>query len=644
MNDAGNPERGAEYRPEIDGLRAVAVLAVMFYHGNLLGFYGGFVGVDVFFVISGFLITKVILADQAAGRFSITAFYERRIRRLLPALYVVLICSTPIAWAVLTPTDMLSFARSLMAVPVFGSNFIFWREAGYFDTAAELKPLLHTWSLAVEEQFYAFFPLVLLLCDARRRRLLPALIVTTLLASLLLCVWGTYNKPDATFYLLPTRAWELLTGSFIAALRLDERSKRVRPSWARDWGAGLGMLLIALSIVTFDEDIPWPGVHAPITVAGTALLLVLATGETRTGRLLASRPLVVVGLISYSAYLWHQPIFAFARHVTIQKLSEQTSWLLVSITLGLAYLTWRYVEQPIRARQRIANRERMFVLAASTTAAIVAVGAIVGNSTYLESTLGAKERAIYSYLDYRTRAEYVEDWRPGVCFLVTGFESAEQFDRTRCLASTRPGKRYLLIGDSHAAHLYTGLRDAFPDANILQLTASGCRPTLDPKGEPRCVELMSLAFHELLTPPHTIDAVILSGRWRDETPAELRSTLAFLAQRVDRVILLGPPLEYEKPLPLLLVRYFQDQDSIPFSPNRLLSSERISLDRMLDETLQSTSAEYYSLISAQCPAETCSALTESGVPIAFDRYGHFTRDGSRFVAERLKTTQGLTLR
>ncbi|HTK85835.1 MAG TPA: acyltransferase, partial [Patescibacteria group bacterium] len=240
------------YRGEIDGLRAVAVGSVVLFHAGLPWFHGGFVGVDIFFVISGFLITSILMSELAEGRFSLVNFYERRARRILPALYLVMAASLPFAWAWLMPGHMKQFALSVASVSLFSSNIQFWRESGYFDTAADFKPLLHTWSLAVEEQYYILFPLFLMLTWRLGRRRIFWLLAAAAAVSLAMAQWGSHHKPEATFYLLPTRGWELLIGS-LAACHLHERHGQPDRRAFDQWASLLGLALILYSILVFDS-------------------------------------------------------------------------------------------------------------------------------------------------------------------------------------------------------------------------------------------------------------------------------------------------------------------------------------------------------------------------------------------------------
>lgn len=330
------------YRPEIDGLRALAVVPVILFHAGFSLFSGGFIGVDVFFVVSGYLITSIILKDLEAGKFSFTGFYERRARRILPALFLVMLSCIPFAWTLMMPLERKDFAISMASVVFFASNIVFWLQSGYFDTAVELKPLLHTWSLAVEEQFYIIFPIALLFMWQFGRKTSVRLVSAAALVSLILCEFASRNHPNFNFFWAITRAWELMAGSLCAFAA-------VRPSKMRDEIlSAIGLGLIVASIFWFDSSTRFPSAYALMPVGGTCFIILFANNSTLTARFLCVRILVGIGLISYSAYLWHQPILAFARIFTDAPVEGELAFFLACSSLAVAYPTWRYVERPFR--------------------------------------------------------------------------------------------------------------------------------------------------------------------------------------------------------------------------------------------------------------------------------------------------------
>jgi peptidoglycan/LPS O-acetylase OafA/YrhL len=335
-----------KYRAEIDGLRALAVLPVILFHAGFESFRGGFVGVDVFFVISGYLITTIIISEMAKGNFSIVNFYERRARRILPAMFFVIVVSLPFAWFWLAPSDLKDFGQSLVAVSTFSSNILFWRESGYFDTVAELKPLLHTWSLAVEEQYYVIFPIFLMLSWRLGVKWVVTLLAIIFLLSLGLAQWGAYNNPFAAFFLLPTRGWELLVGVFAAFYLKYNTHLKSQP--LNQFLSLLGFSMIAYSIIVFNKTTPFPGLYALIPTLGTGLLILCAVPKTFIHSLLSMKFIVGIGLISYSAYLWHQPLLAFARHRLFGEVPDLLLIELCITYIGMEWFSWHFVEKPFR--------------------------------------------------------------------------------------------------------------------------------------------------------------------------------------------------------------------------------------------------------------------------------------------------------
>jgi peptidoglycan/LPS O-acetylase OafA/YrhL len=362
-----------EYRSDIDGLRAIAVVAVILFHANL-GLSGGYVGVDVFFVISGYLITTLILQELEAGSFTIAGFWERRIRRIFPASALVMACTLAAGVALLFPTELIDLVKQAMAQLMLASNVWFWRTSGYFDAPAEVKPLLHTWSLAVEEQFYLVYPFLLMACGRLPRRWLQLVLGGMLMASFALCVWGTNMRPAAAFYLLPTRAWELLVGALLATGRRESRFPRSileSLSWI-----GLGCIVFAFW--RFGPSTPFPGVAAILPCLGTALVVWSNTSRrTVLGCLLSLRPIVFIGLISYSLYLLHWPILVFIRYCVrdTPPFSIRIAGILASMLL--ACLSWRFVETPIRKRRDGASRQAIFATALASTSLLFGATAFI---------------------------------------------------------------------------------------------------------------------------------------------------------------------------------------------------------------------------------------------------------------------------
>jgi peptidoglycan/LPS O-acetylase OafA/YrhL len=432
-------QEAMDYRSEIDGLRALAVLPVILFHSGFETFSGGFVGVDVFFVISGYLITTIILTELEQERFSIVTFYERRARRILPALFLVILVCIPFAWFWLLPSDMKDFSQSLVAVSIFASNILFWRESGYFDTAAELKPLLHTWSLAVEEQYYVLFPLFLMLFWKLGKRWMLLTLGLVFVASLAIAQWAAYAKPAAAFYLLPTRGWELLIGTF-SAFYLSQANRRDFGKVLSELGGWLGVTLILYAVFAYSKATPFPGLYALAPTLGAVLIILFATKQTSVGKFVGNKAFVGIGLISYSAYLWHQPLFALARHQSLIDPSATIFLLLSILALVLAYISWRYVEAPFR-NKNIIKRKSIFLFASFGTIFFLVVG-LIGNISG-----GFKFRF--------SEIKLPSQWNPPIKCHGAVAISAYENPIGECLgkASNKVAGDIFLLGDSHAAQI-----------------------------------------------------------------------------------------------------------------------------------------------------------------------------------------------
>ena len=359
---------GLKYRREIDGLRAIAVVPVILFHAGLTSVRGGYVGVDIFFVISGFLITSLIVDALGKGNFSIVQFYERRIRRIMPALLVMMFASAACALILLPPAEIIDFAKLMIAVSFFGSNIYLYTTTNYFSVAADQNPLIHTWSLGVEEQYYLVIPLLLAFMYKYAPKRIVSSILVIAVTSFSLSIIASYRSPTANFFLPITRAWELCAGSILSfySIRTGEISRRTR-----EIVAALGAAAIFVAIFTFSATTRVPGLPALLPVLGAIAVIAAARSDTVVGRILGSRALVGIGLISYSAYLWHVPLLAFGRIASLtETLTLSMTAVLVAATFLLGYLSWRFVEAPFRGNT-IFSRSTVFLMAAAGTVATV---------------------------------------------------------------------------------------------------------------------------------------------------------------------------------------------------------------------------------------------------------------------------------
>jgi len=527
--------RSESYRPDIDGLRAVAVLSVVLYHYKL-ACPGGFVGVDIFFVISGFLISTIIYRELDVGTFSLITFWERRIRRIVPALTVVVLATIIAAWFLYLPEDLTMVGKAVFAQAALLSNLFFYRQSlaggGYFATTAETKTLLHTWSLAVEEQFYLVFPLLLAFLFRFGKPSLSRVLAIIGVMSLLLSVFGIHFFPSATFYLLPTRAWELLLGALLA-LRKEPfiTDKRARESIG--W---LGVCLIVFAVFSYNSDTPFPGVAAVPPCAGTALVI-LSSMPTRSvvGRILSLKPVVFIGLISYSFYLWHWPVLVMSKYwaqnwnsaINEQAADFRPAFLLASIMLAI--LSWRYVETPFRKRRILQNRLQIFTFAGMSTVTLLVLG---GSLVLCHGANWRYSGRAASYLESRNRWAFRND-------ISIGDAAAGRFVK---LGSIQPGESIdiLVWGDSHGMDICSVI-----DALCRHYSRSGVQAThgLTPPileytntlpfpGLQEKAIVFNNSIIDFISKRH-VKNVILAGRWSGYEPSPLvREKLLMTVQTV----------------------------------------------------------------------------------------------------------------
>lgn len=507
------------YRREIDGLRALAVMPVIFFHAGFRAFGGGFIGVDVFFVISGYLITSIIVDELRQKSFSLATFYERRARRILPALCLVMLSSVPLAWVWMMPSDLKDFSQSIVAVCLFVSNILFWRESGYFETAFELKPLAHTWSLAVEEQFYLLFPLVLLAAWRRGGRWVVNGFIFVAILSLIFSQWAISAVPRSAFYLLPSRVWELIIGG-LAALYLAGKASKSPSRFICEAAGWIGVALIVFSATAFSEETPFPGVYALIPTIGTVLIILFASQDNLVGRVMGNKVFVNVGLVSYSAYLWHQPLFAFLR-LRYPQPDETMFTALILVSLGLAYLTWRYVETHFRDRNRSSRKQCLvavgvsggFLLAAGLLGS-VASGGTLNSLRFTDSQLATIRSASFS--PKRTSCHFPQERafvdKAGCRYFGEHIEVA-------------------VVGNSHGVELAFALAELLEDRDIgvSHNTMSGCQPSYKVRFETESIcGMWHQRVFEKVAADSSIKVVVLSYR-NERTEERYLQSLAALA-------------------------------------------------------------------------------------------------------------------
>ena len=496
-----------KYRAEIDGLRAIAVIPVILFHAGFELFSGGFVGVDVFFVISGYLITTILIKDLENNSFSLVNFYERRARRILPALYFMIITSVIIGWFILTPYFYRDLFQTITATSLFMSNYLIYLKSGYFAAIADLKPFLHTWSLAVEEQYYVLFPILLFLFWRFGRIATVLLLIALLIFSFLYCLWALDHHPNANFLLLPSRAWELLAGCLVAFFI------QKKGLLSNNFLATLGLVAIIFSVFVFDSSTPFPSYYTLVPVLGAMAIIIFANEKTLVAQILRARIIVGLGLISYSLYLWHQPVFSFLKHLLFTKPTYFQSFVALVLICLISIFSWQYVERPFRNKKKFSKKS------------IIIFSIVFIIATALLGLLGHKKMGFTNRLSTETRmiSEGSFDKNPRQ-FECKYLDEKSEIDETCLIGDKKNAEPSIaIIGDSHADHLL----QSFHNQLLLEgLTAynfsfKNCSPvsfisTTSDFTENICFEKIS----NFIKDNKNVNKVIVAFRWVTSIPGK----------------------------------------------------------------------------------------------------------------------------
>lgn len=638
-----------KYRPDIDGLRSIAVVAVVLFHARVPGLDGGYVGVDIFFVISGFLITSIISKEIIQEKFSFIRFYERRMRRLIPALIPVLIFAVGFTTIYYDAETYLRFSKSVFAFVGLGSNWLFLSEAGYFDTLAEAKPLLHTWSLSIEEQYYLLFPAFLVFTFTKSKRLSLWLVGLIFLVSLSLSVfWVENGYLDTAYYNSFGRIWELMLGSILALLQ-----PVLKPSSRVSAGLGFaGLLMIGISVFLFDTQTPFPGLMGMIPVFGTAAIIAASNPSGPVQRMLALPPLVYVGRVSYSFYLWHWVVISYILVLWPGAEYQQLLWG-VAASFVLSVLSYHFVETPFRKRTMLPTTKQIYALFAGFVIVfmgISSVGIVTGGLPERIAFFGGQTKSELLEQLQEARQSRQVAIRQGVCnFAKTTIE--EFFPAAQsCYDLSEKFPDILVVGDSHAADLYVALSRNYPDINFIQVTGAGCGigdlPRLDGQSGGQlsadknlCRLFFSRALNsELLK---NVDGVILTSRFSEEnfTGEAATNLVNFFRQNGSEVpiTVFGPTREFQ-PTIKAYIRSSSD-----------LAATRSGLNYQLQQglvrgaapdisgfvgTLDALGARYVDKNQFICPQDVCTFYNDDGYPV-FPDYGHWTAPGAKLIGGRI---------
>jgi peptidoglycan/LPS O-acetylase OafA/YrhL len=608
------------------------VLSVLAYHAFPGMLPGGFVGVDIFFVISGFLITTIILGSLAGNGFSYIEFYARRAKRIFPALALVLIATCIVGWNVLLPRDFAQLGKHAAAGTAFISNFAFWSESGYFDTAAETKPLLHLWSLAIEEQFYVVWPILLGLAW-RRRWSFVAVIGMLAVASFAFNVAQVQGNPTAAFYLPVSRFWELMVGGMLACLRLRRDAPTGR--WAHVQSV-CGLALIAAGLVLTRSTAAFPGWWALLPTVGAYFCIAAGPAGVLNRMFLASRPMVWVGLISYPLYLWHWPLLVYARVLDIGEGHWAVRVGALVLAVVLAYLTYRLVERPVRAGA--GHQRARLIGVAAPMILICGVGIAAMQSNGFGFRLKGTPLAFASH-EY----DFASDALVGRCWL-SAAQAPDAF-HPDCLGGAGSPPDLLIWGDSHAGRFAPGLRRALGDGvAIAEFVRDSCPGVLN-FAYANCAKSNAYVLEQIKKiRPRT---VLLFASWTFYLPpiqglglAELRNTIDALKEAgVSRVIIMGPAPRWKEALPLILAKFHHKHPDqlIPMRTRFGLTTLGARAEADLSALVaQIPGVEYFSTYNALCNESGClTMLANTPEGLTTWDYGHLTTSASEFVAKGL---------
>jgi peptidoglycan/LPS O-acetylase OafA/YrhL len=625
-------------------------------------------------VISGYLISAIVFSEIASSRFSVIAFYERRIRRIFPALFATLIGVSAVLSFLLLPTEFVTYAKSVIAATTSSSNFFFWTHSGYFDSPTS-NPLLHTWSLAVEEQFYILFPIFLVITRRFFPQRLKLAVVALFFASFAAGELTLHYNEVTAFYMPYTRAWELLLGTIMSLGYFP----RLRTAVLRNAATILGIAMICYSTLRFNSQTPFPGMHALVPCVGSALIIGAGeSGSSLVSRVLSLRPIVFVGLISYSLYLWHWPIIVlndlgFA--VDLSGLAPHRWAFILSSPMGkkameillsfvLATLSWRFVERPFRAYPRRIERRPLFGLSAAVTAMLILSSGAVIYARGLQGRFPARAVQVASFLSSSgapsarvsaaddptviastkeisaPRSSIVDAPPVGTPILgqlgncaITPRNQATVFDDALCLQTT-PGKAtYLLLGDSTAGALSGGLQTSLPEANIALAAVWGCKPSVRPEGTALCKRFLEFVFQKYL-PSRPVQALLVEARWYSQNLGALDEIVSWSKAHGIKVLVFGPVAEYDAPLPRLLAY------SIAWKNPNLAQKHRVAYSAALDDEMRDLAKTwnvcYASIYRATCDGGRCLEYADEkrGIPLMADEV-HLTEGGSELLASRM---------
>ncbi len=610
-----------DYIPSLDGLRAISVSLVLLFHVNVTGFSGGFIGVDMFFAISGYIITKNMFGAIEAGKFKLTSFYGNRLARLLPALIATVLVSMLVGTQILTDEEMRALARESVFSLASLSNIYFWSQTGYFDASSLTKPLLHTWSLSVEEQFYLIWPVLLLTCTKLiSRKALAALLIGISAISLSAAVAMNGSSPATVFYLTPFRIVEFSAGAILAIYRRHSRERIVA------WMMPLG-LIILIGLGCFADKVSSSVSMAAVSLA--AMMILYGIEDQRASQYLGSRPLVWLGTISYSVYLVHWPIIVFWR---IQNYREPTGYeqlLLVAGSICLGAILNTLIEKRFRFKRDTPSitRHRTQI---GVLASLIGCLVIAASYTTAEQASNVQDTFGYPNKDTLMSARNAAV-RYGVCDLHPPHEF-KSYNADLCTKGHTGRPLFLVIGDSYAADVWLALTSSYPEFEFAQATSAGCRLS-DPESEdkyayPACKELNHYRMQTLINEPR-YEGIIIAANWTDYGIEQFKVVRSFIEQANDNIIVFGQRARFTANLDRI-------EQTVAASPATAMVSDYLDPENQ-DEAIRSAipgNAKFYQLLSIQCNRH-CPTRNVAGRPLYADER-HWSVEGAEFFGNLIR--------
>ena len=636
-----------KYRSEIDGLRAIAVIAVIFFHAGFSLFPGGYVGVDVFFVISGYLIASLIFSEIEKNEFSLLKFYERRIRRIFPALFFIILLTTPLAWFYFLPNELQNYAKSIISILVFSSNFYFFSKSGYFEGVSDYQPLLHTWSLSIEEQFYLFFPIFVIFLYKFFKNYKLTIILILLFSSLMFTQLGGNLKTSypfieekffffsqsifTTFFFPFGRVWEIMFG-VTAAIILNRINGQTNIK--SNLLSFIGLALIFYSIFYFDNHTPFPSFYTLIPVVGTTLIIFFAQKGTLINILLSNKQLVLIGLISYSAYLIHQPLFVFFSDKLVFSFENYGKLILILFIFVFAFLSWKFVEQPFRKKNFI-EKKQIFMIAFVSWFILLLIAVFLAFVDNIHNKkLISQEGKLF--LDNYKGEEIIKKLSDEslICAFFDSTYTKSSIDKS-CYENNSDKPSILVWGDSHANALVPGLKKIFNNKYFIKnIWSAGCKPNMKITQHLGCDRHNNFAKKIIET---SVNEILILAQWNYHSLTNFNEISEFAKKNgVKKIIVVGPTPQRTSSLPLIIAKnnLFKN-DYINIGMDKYILAEDKKLKKILTDN---ENLIYISLIDHFCRNGSCLMFLDKAPKndnlITYD-YGHLSLSGSIYVANNI---------